>query len=58
MVFINTVTVRTLIVHVLSLGLFYLATGLFAMGTRFKMVIIKEKTDPEIPVKLQTEQAA
>ena len=58
MVFINTVTIRTLIVHVLSLGLFYLATGLFALGTRFKIVIVKEKGNPELPFKLQTEQAA
>ena len=58
-IFFNTMGTRNLIVHVLGLGIYYLSMGILAMSTRFRAVIIKEKSEPDVPIQpLKTEQAA
>ncbi len=51
LLFINEVSTKKLLIHILSLGIYYLAMGFFAYATRYKVVTpAKDGTAAEVEV--------
>ena len=45
LLFVHEVSRKTLLIHVLSLGIYYLAFGCFAFATKYKEQLVIKKTD-------------